>query len=186
MTEIAMTELKSLDGSFRSKLKTEGENIVPIDSALVKLVSVLSPLEELTILPEMKGAGFDLLKRSTPSLAYLAQWPDEKLSILLGRAMPDEIVGFLRVRPDLKDRFLGLCPPMTAEVTSDELRRPDTLGEADKNRMLAAFSTRLKEMVERQELSLEQIFKDVKSEPSNVTPIGAAVKQDAENEKKAS
>ena len=160
MSEIAVDELKSFDGLFKSKLQPQtGGGFVALDSSLLKLITALTPIEEATLLSDMTGPAFDEYKRSTPSLAFLGQWPDDKLSSCLSRAMPDEVVAFSRVRPDLKDRMIALSPPMLAEVAADELQRPDTMNDKDKNALLITLKDRVKEMVAQKEVDLEEVFK---------------------------
>ena len=90
MSEIAMDELKSIDGMFKSKLQPQtGKGVVMLDASLNKLISGLSPIEEATLLTPLKGAAIDAYKRSTPSIAFLDSWPDDKLGICLSRAMSD-------------------------------------------------------------------------------------------------
>ena len=201
MSEIAVEELRSFDGLFRSKLQPQtGGGFVALDSSLLKLITALTPIEEATLLSDMTGPAFDEYKRSTPSLAFLGQWPDDKLSSCLSRAMPDEVVAFSRVRPDLKDRMIALSPPMLAEVAADELQRPDTMNDKDKNALLITLKDRLKEMVTQKEVDLEEVFKakDVVEEaiPDNVheiapqqtaeeAPPAAAATDDDESKKAA-
>lgn len=159
LSSIESGELRSLDQGLKTKLKPSGnQNVVPLDMTLKKLVGSLSRIEEATLLEGKTGPAFDEFKRTTASIAFLPQWPDDKMSLLLGRVSPDELVAYCRVRPDLKDRLLAMSPPMTAEIAGDELSRPDGLSEKDKNERLEALARRLNEMASLNEINLEEMF----------------------------
>lgn len=165
MSEIPADELRSLDGALMSKIRpTSTSDVVPLDMTINKLVSALTPREEATLLYDMKGSAIDAYKKSVPSIAFLGEWPDESLTVLLSRVSADEIVALIRVRPDLQDRFIGLCPQLTAEMAIDELRLPDRMSDSTKDEWLGALARRVKEMVQLQEVSLEVIFSNQKSE----------------------
>ncbi len=159
MSEIPASELKSMDETIAGKMKpqTTGE-VVPLDMTLNKLVAALTPSEEAVLLAPMKGSAIDAFKRSTPSAAFLGEWPDDKLKLLMSRVSADELTALARVRPDLQDRLLSLAPPLTAEMAGDELKIADRTDDATKNEWLSALVKRINEMVRFQEISLETIF----------------------------
>ncbi|MBS1963531.1 MAG: hypothetical protein JST04_15050 [Bdellovibrionales bacterium] len=164
MSSVPVTELKSFDEKMREKMlkKSGGDSAVPLEMSLGKLVSALSPLDEIQLLAEASAgparAVFDSYKRSSPSLAFLGDWRDEKLQKLFAKVSTDELVAYLRVMPQFATRFLALCPPMTAELAGDELRRPDSLPDSEKNRVLGDFTQRLMNMVVKNEISLYDVF----------------------------
>lgn len=168
--EVPSTELKKLDANLLDVFKPSGDDseMVPLDFTLQKLVASLSPIEELTILSEL-GVGNSSqawmgFKRAYASLAFISEWPDEPLTHLLSQALPDEVSALLRVKGELAERFLGLCPQMTAELVRDELARPDKLNEKDRNQWIDSFSKRLKNIVDLKEVDLEEIFESKNSE----------------------
>ncbi len=163
LSSVPAEELKSFDQVLKSRTlgTPTGTSSVPLEMSLGKLVSALSPLDEIQLLSEAAATNpdaFDAYKRSSPSLAFLGDWKDDKLARLFSKLTPDELVAYLRVMPALADRFLKLCPPMTSELTADELRRPDTLPESESNRILGAFTQRLMDMVVRNEISMYDVF----------------------------
>ncbi len=159
LSEIPAAELKSLDGSLAGKLKpqNDGDNVT-LDMTLNKLVAALTPMEEATLLHGMTGAALDSFKKSVASVAFLDEWPDDKLQVLLSRVSADEVVAFIRVRPDLQEKFLRLAPPLTSEMASDELRIEDRMSEVDKNAWIGQLAKRVQEMVTLQEVQLDKVF----------------------------
>jgi hypothetical protein len=171
MSEIPADELKSLDHQFKSLLRPEGgKSVIPLEMSLNKIIDAMSPVEEIQMLSGMSGAAFERFKRSVPSLAFVGEWKDECLSRLLSRTMPDEIATLLRIKPDLKDRVLALCPPMTAEVAGDELQRPDNTREEEKNNLLDVMQNRIKEMISGKELHLEDAFGEPQAPKNHEQP----------------
>ncbi len=159
LSEIPTQELRALDGSLMGQMKGEARaDVVPLEMTLAKIVSALSPIEEVTLLAGMVGSAVSDFKRSTPSLAFLGEWPDQKLSILLSSTLPDELVAFCRVRTDIGERLISLAPQMTAELTIDELRSPDRMTVEEKNQRLLEMNARLLGLFTRKELRLDEIF----------------------------
>lgn len=159
MSEIPAEELRSLDGSLMNQFKPSSkQDVVPLEMTLTKLVAALTPVEEILLLNGMTGRAVEEFKLSTPSLAFLGEWPDDKLSILLSQTSADELVAFCRVRPELKDRFMQLAPSMTSEMAGEELARPDKSNMKDKGIWLESFVKRLKTLVLLKELNLDEIF----------------------------
>lgn len=159
MTEIPSDELHNIDGIIKGKLRPEtNKNMVPLGMSLTKLASSLGFIEQVTLLSGMQGPAIQEYKRTVPSLAFVGEWPDEALGRLLAAAQPDEVVALARIRPDLKDRMLSLCAPMTAEVAADELSRSNNLNQKYLEQQLKNFARRLKEMVDIRYIDLEDIF----------------------------
>jgi flagellar motor switch protein FliG len=159
MSEIATDELKSFDRGLMSKFKSdEKSDIIPLEMTLNKLVEALDPTEQVVLLAGMQGQAADEFRRSTPSLAFLAEWPDEALAALLAQASADEIVALCRVRPDLKDRVLKCAPQLTVAMVDDELSAPDRLSAKDKAMWIEALSKRLRTLVMTKALVLDEIF----------------------------
>jgi hypothetical protein len=159
LTQIESAELETLDRGLMSKINpTLGHEIVPLDMSFIKIVDSLTLVEQITILHELKGKGVEEFKRSHPSLAFLGEWPDDKLKLLLMGLTPDELVAYLRVRPDLKDRVIGLASMMVAEIAKEELSMPDKTPAAETEKAIENFSFRLQNMVEQGDFNLLDVF----------------------------
>jgi flagellar motor switch protein FliG len=172
LSEIEASELKSYENSLMTKLKPSGsKETVALELTINKVVGALSAIEEVSLLSGIAGDAINVFKRSTPSLAFLGEWTDEKLSILLTNAANEELVALLRVRSELTDRVIRLCPTLTSEMVKDELLRPDTMNENDKNRWLEALSERLKDLVQRNELRMEEVFASTENAVASVSEL---------------
>jgi hypothetical protein len=53
------------------------------------------------------------------------------------------VVSLLRLLPELAERALKLCPPMTAELAKDELDRPDNRSSDQRSKALRQLKARL-------------------------------------------
>lgn len=168
LSHIGADELKSLEKSLKGKLKSEGAaEVIPLEFTLNKLVSALTPTEEVTLLNGMKGAAIDEFKMSTPTLAFVNEWPEKVLARLLATATTDEVVALARVRPDVSAKMLAVAPPMTAEMATEELAMPDNRSDKEKDQFLEHLTARLKNLVDIKEVILEDVFK---AEASENTP----------------
>lgn len=160
LSEIPSEDLKAADRTLAEKIQSgKGtENIVRLEMTVQKIVSGLTPIEEVTLLPELQGPSVQIFKRTQPSLAFVAEWTDSAIQKLVSRTNVDELVAFLRLRPDLSDRFASLAPSMTARMLKDELSRPDVLSDNDKNRLLTNMVARIQELRDAKEIDLETLF----------------------------
>jgi flagellar motor switch protein FliG len=159
LTEIQSEELESMDRGLMGRIKpTVGHEIVSLGMAFSKIVETLTITEEITLLADLQTPGVEEFKRTRPSLAFLGQWPDDHLKILMMGLTPDELVSFLRVRTDLKDRMLGLASMMVAEIAREELQTPDKQPAAETEKAIEFFSQRLQGMVEQNEIILTDVF----------------------------
>ncbi len=177
MNEIASDELRTADHSLMKKLKageSSGDS-VHLEMTLEKIISSLSILEEIEMLAKLEGPGVLEYKRKIPSLAFLKDWPEDKLSIIMGRIRVDQAVVYLRLQPEMKDRMIALAPPITAEMLNDELAEPDKLNDEEKIRRLEVFAELLKEMVKHKEVDLAELFPEPsKNKENNVVEIKSA------------
>lgn len=169
LTEIQSEELESMDRGLMGRIKpTVGHEMVPLDMSLLKIIEGLSIIEEITLLADIDTPAMKEFKRTYPSLAFLGEWPDDQLKMFLMGLTPDELVSYLRFRPDQKDRMLAMASMMVAEIAKEELASPDTMTQAEREKSIEFFSQRLKAMVDQNEIVLTDIFGQ--SEAS-VTPI---------------
>ncbi len=163
--DLPVSEVRSLDNVFKNRINPGGKkDLISYKSSFTKLVASLSQMDQIRIVGNQSGELIESFKRSTASLAFLHQWSDEKLSILLGRTMPDELLAYLRTLPEMKDRFISLCPPMTAEMVIEEFERSDSMNDTDKNRHLASLLNRVQTMVDGKEILLEEAFANRESD----------------------
>jgi flagellar motor switch protein FliG len=159
LNQIPSDELETLDRDLFHRINpTIGNEIVPLEMSFNKIIEGLTLFETITILPKLSGPVVEEFKRNVPSLAFLHEWPDDYLKMLLQGLTPDELVGYLKLRPDLKDRGLALASMMVAEIAKEELASGDTKLTADMEKAIEFFASRLESMVEQGDLSLRDIF----------------------------
>lgn len=174
LSEISSAELRSVDDSLMKKVKGQGSSdVVLLDSSLSKVIDSLNITEELELLGKIKSPGILEFKRKSPSIAFLHEWPDSTLSILLSRCRSEMLVAYLSKREDQKDRFIGLCPPMIAELVQDDLPRAAQVPESEKEASLEAIKDVMVEMYKNKEVDLAEIFSR-QSETSNVVNFKSA------------
>jgi hypothetical protein len=118
----------------------------------------LSLREEIEMLVKVSGPIVQEYKQKTPSLAFIPQWSDEKLSILISRLQVDQAVAYLRIVPDFKERFLSLSPPFLSEMVIDELKTESRITADEENAALESFLSVVKEMVANKEVDLATMF----------------------------
>lgn len=181
MSEIPSAELRDFDRGLMSKFKSdEKAEIVPLEMTLNKLVEALEPVEEVVLLAGMQGPAAEEFRRTTPTLAFLAEWPDDAVGTLLAQASTDEVVALCRVRPDLQERLLKVAPQLTVAMVTDELSKPDKLSAKDKGVWIESLAKRLRTLVMTKTLVLDEIF-PFKENGASVTEGGNVEGQDARN-----
>lgn len=177
LTEVRSDELSQLDSSVKKKVSgaDQAKDVVALDMTLEKIASSLNVMEELQMLSKVQGLAISAYKRKNPSLAFLHEWPDNKLSLVLGRISTDQAVAYLRVEQTMTERFISLSSPMFGEVLRDELNSPDKMKDTEKLELLQNFAGVLIKMVQSKEVDLTEFFEIDKSpEANNVIGIRSA------------
>jgi flagellar motor switch protein FliG len=153
--EVPLTEIQQLNVAVQTQLKGNQKSaVVSLAENVARLVETFSPTEEVTLLANCDGPAFDRYKRSTFTLGYLHEWTDQALAPVLEICNADEVTEYLRLKPELKDRVLALCPPLTATMVTDELARTDSRSETAKNETLASLKAKVVELLASQTISL--------------------------------
>jgi flagellar motor switch protein FliG len=134
---------------------------------LTRVIDSLSQMELCTLLPEVKGPMMDEYKKITPTLAFLHEWPDDNLATLFKQASNEEMVTFLQIRTDMKDRALGLVPPMMRTILTDDLSKPNPLKESEQEAQLVSLLNKVKSLMISGEINLTAIFKDTSESNSD-------------------
>ncbi len=161
MSEVPLDELRSSDLKIKSQMQGgRGSGAISLEMGLERLREALTPVEEVVLFVGLSGEALEQFKRKAPSLSFLDSWKDQPLSLFISRANLDELTVYLRLRPELKDRILGLAPQMTAEVVNDELSRTDRTNALEKNRLMTQFLKRLEAMIQQKAIDFEQVFQE--------------------------
>ncbi len=163
IADVKLTDVEALSEQLKFQLKGEaaGKGIVSIRPKALKLLENLSVLEELQFLKgiEEKLSDHGLsIKQNHPSLAFIGQWPEDKLRPLIQLVTVEEIVSFLRIFPEMKENLLPLCRPRVSAIAESELAREDKMSKEDKLKNLSSFKQRLTEIVDGGQVSLIEIF----------------------------
>ncbi|MCB9025293.1 MAG: hypothetical protein H6625_03175 [Bdellovibrionaceae bacterium] len=161
LKEISEKELLKMENDLSHNFVMESkERSVSLSSTLTKIVDSLNIIDSCTLLKQIKGPVMQDFKQQTPSLAFLDEWPDEALKTLLKTASNEEILNYLKIRSDLKDRALNLVPPMTRIILSDDVDKPNMLKENEQVFYLESFLDKVRYLVVQGEIDLKEIFKN--------------------------
>lgn len=159
LSQVAEEELVAMESQLSTHFNQGGDGRnVSLADTLSKLISVMGQIESIQILRDIKGPMLERFRQAQPHLAFLSDWANEPLRFLLSKASNDEIMAYLRVAPDLTERFLGLVPPMVERILRDDLQVADSMREGDKEELLQSFSARLSQLVVAGEIDLESVF----------------------------
>lgn len=176
LNQIPTGELKKYESVVRGRMTPEAqEDTVQLDMTFDKIISSLNLMEQFDLLPKIKSAELQEYKRRVPTVAFLNEWPEEKLDLILARLSADQILLYLRLKPELKDQCLKLSPPMVAEVLEDDFSRNDTSSVADKENALKQIEAAMVSLCKNKEVDLTEIFlKSTNSEADNVVKFKSA------------
>lgn len=178
LKEVPSAELNKMSSDIKSQVSGDvNSNNVQLDMTYQKILSTFSVIDTLEMLPQVRAREIFDFKRKNPSLAFLHEWPDDKLSYVLQKLRTDQIIAYLRIKPELKDRIISLCLPMTAEVLTDDLNQADHLSKGEKESLLQDITQTLESMVQAKEIDLTEVFPEVHTstgESDNVVKIKSA------------
>ncbi|MCB0413336.1 MAG: hypothetical protein KDD50_03325 [Bdellovibrionales bacterium] len=164
LSEISESELLKLENQIAPSFESaSSEKMIAMKTTLGKIIESLSLLETCTLLEKIEGEAMVEYKKHSPSLAFLSEWPDDALSTLFKVANTEELANFLQIRKDLQERCLTLVPPMTKAILSDDLKKPSSLKESEKEELLSGLLEKMKSLIANGEVDLERIFAKTKS-----------------------
>ena len=159
MTEVSSLEFKTMDSELKNDFRPQSNpQQVPIEMSVQKIAEALSIIDQMEFLPQLDSKTLIQFKRAYPSLAFIHEWPVDKLKMLLSKTMSDEISSFLNLKPDLKDFILENCPPFTAELVRDELASEKIFPREEIEAKLSILSQRVNELVTSKQVRLTEIF----------------------------
>jgi hypothetical protein len=157
-------EIEMADQSLKFLIKKEesvDDGLVEIQSMIPNMLMCLSPLEEIQliqqILPTLSDQGH-FIKRSYPSLAFISQWPEEKLKHFLTGVQPNDILALVKAIPEATEVINSVIPNRTQTILKDSLSR--TLTSEELNNGLSALRLKLFKYANDGIINLELIFKD--------------------------
>jgi flagellar motor switch protein FliG len=159
LSEISENELIKMENELAPLFTTpKTERSISLSSSLGKIINGLTPIEACTLVTEIKGPAMRDFKKSSPSLAFLNEWPDKDLSLLMRVSSTEELATYLRIRPDLESRIMELVPPMAKAILQDDMKKPSTLSEQDQGKLLLSMLKKIEDLVAKGEINLSSIF----------------------------
>lgn len=145
-------------------------NSVELPRLVPGLLAVTSPLEEIQLVNQVLATNQEsafFLKQNYPSIAFLGEWPQDKLKMLLGKARNLELLSIIQTIPEIKDAVLNVLPVRARTMLADDLQSR-VLSEEDVNANLTDLRARLNYMYENNEIDLLQMFNSTQNEKTSV------------------
>jgi hypothetical protein len=127
---------------------------------LPNLLSVLRPTEEIRLLRELsrnRPKAAQYLRETYASLAFLGEWPSDKLKNIFNSARPQELVALVHTMPELKNDMYALLPTRTQAMISEDLEA-QTPNDAELDVLLENIRRHVNDIVDSGELDLKSFF----------------------------
>lgn len=157
-------DLELVDESLRFFVQKESaldSSGVDIPTLVPNFLMSLKSSEELQllsqVLPKLKDKGF-YLKQNYPSIAFLPEWPEDKLKSLLAPLPSTDLQCLIRSLPQLQERVLKFIPSRNQIMLKDMLKRP--ISDDELNRGLDVIRLRLFKWVNDGQIQLDVVFKN--------------------------
>lgn len=172
MEQVLNTDIETASETLKFEVKKVGQGdarTVSLRSMAPKLLESMTVYDEIMLLKEISqkiSDGAISLKQSFPSLAFIGEWPEAKAKLVMAGATTDEVLTFLRLMPELKEKILPVCAPRVQTIVQEELRKEDQTSKEAKEQHLGSLKLRLLQAVNKEGINLEEIF------PSSPTTSG--------------
>jgi hypothetical protein len=157
-------ELEMADQSLKFLIKKEEvaeDGLIEIQSMIPNMLMCLSPFEEIQlvqqILPTLSDQGF-FIKQNYPSLAFISEWPEDKLKYFLTGVQPNDILALVKAVPESSETVFAVIPSRTQTILKDSLNK--TLSPEEINRGLEGLRLKLFKAVNDGQINLNLIFKE--------------------------
>lgn len=164
LPKMKFEDLEKVDRSLRVLIKqdeTDSESFIEVQPLIPNVLMSLLPFEEIQlvqqILPTLPDHGIKL-KQNYPSLAFISDWPEEKLKYFLSGVQAQEILSLIKALPEVAEQIFAVIPSRTQTILKDSLNK--TLSSDEINRGLEALRLKLFNFVSDGQIKLDQIFKD--------------------------
>lgn len=169
MEKVLSTDIEAASETLKFAMKQTQEDTrtVSLKSMAPKLLGSMTAVDEIRLLKELEAKVSDgalSIKRTFPSLAFVGEWPDHLLKMVFSSALNDEVMAFLRLMPESKERVLSLCPPRVREIVESDISKDDLMSLEAKEKNLSALKVRLLRVVNREGVNLEEIFLEKSSQ----------------------
>ncbi len=155
-------DLELADESLRLMVKQQEkleDGSVEIQSMVPQMLMCLNPLEEIQLIqqitPRLPDRGA-YLKSNFPSLAFLSEWPAEKLNGLLSSSRPQDILCLLKTVPEMTEAIFAVLPSRTQLILKDSMARELTKDETIRG--LETLKLKMYKMTNDGQLVLAQVF----------------------------
>lgn len=159
LSEISEKELLKLENQMAPHFTSASdERSLSLGMSLAKVVEALSIREACELLPKARGWSLVEYKKTVPSLAFLPEWTDAALTQLFKIVTNEEMVTYLKFKPDMQERALRLVPPMMKAIMVDDLKKPGNVGEQEQEQLLLALNDKMRRLVESGEVDLASMF----------------------------
>jgi flagellar motor switch protein FliG len=155
--ELASEHLKSQASGLK-----DATGIISVKPMAFRLLESLNILEEIEFLKNIAKKVSDQglsIKQNFPSLAFIGEYPEEKLRLFIQNSPAEELVEFLKVMPELKEQITPLCKARVISIIENDLSREDRTSKEDKMRNLVSLKSRLVALIDEGQISLAEIFK---------------------------
>jgi hypothetical protein len=164
MEQVLNTDIETASETLKFQVKKVGQSdsqAVSLRSMAPKLLESMSVYDEIMLLKEISqkiSDGAVSLKQSFPSLAFIGEWPETKAKLVMAGATTDEVLAFLRLMPELKEKILPVCAPRVQAIVQEEFKKEDQMSKEAREQHLASLKLRLLQAVNKEGINLAEIF----------------------------
>ena len=155
-------DLELADETLRFMVKQEDkleEGVIEIPSLVPQMLMCMNVIEEIKlvqqILSKLSDKG-EYLKTNFPSLAFLPEWPEEKIRSFLSNVPPQDILCLVKMIPEATEKILVDLPNRTQTILRDSMKKEMT--EDDLQRGLENLKLRMYKAINDGQLVLTQLF----------------------------
>lgn len=163
--QVKANDIQLVDDSLKDVMKKQQslvDGVIDLEEKLPNLLMCLSPMEEIQLALEMVAKSPDRglhLKQAYPGLAFIPEWPAEKLKILFNGISSSELLAFIQLMPNTAELILQVLPPRMRTIVKDEIGKKEMLSD-ELNQNLELLRARVFKMVNEGQVILTSVFKD--------------------------
>lgn len=171
-------DFETTNETLRYVVKGAAQNAageIEIAPLLPGLLDTFSVVEETQMLREVSGRLSDKgyrIKMTWPTLAFLDEWPEDSMSLLVKAATSEEVYALLRTMPSFKDAVLKQCAPRVAQIVQDDLAAQERMKSDEREAHLARLKNKLLRLINDEALKLRDIY-DPTKRSANSSPKAA-------------
>lgn len=160
LSTISQDRLKGIEDQIAPYFEQKvDEAEISMSMTLSKLIETMTFVDACKLMTKVQGPIIEDYKIKHPHLGFFSDWTVSAQEVLIKKATNEELTAYIRTVPEMSPNVLELVSPRARQILEDDINRPDTMSEPEKEKWLQSLHNRLLNLVYTNVINLEDAIK---------------------------